>query len=58
MHGVKRVRDSREAIEAKQQRERAKIDEYLALTQDMLARVCFRGFLSLARSDVILPEKG
>jgi len=38
MHGVKRVRDSREAIEAKQQRERVKIDEYLALTQDMLAR--------------------
>jgi hypothetical protein len=55
---VKRVRETREAIEAKQKRERAKIDEYLALTQDVLARVCFRGFLSLlARSDVILSEK-
>lgn len=38
MHGVRRVRQSHQVIEAKEQRERAKIDEYLALTQEVLAR--------------------
>lgn len=39
-HNVKRVRQSKEAIEAKKQRERAKIKDYLALTDDVLSRVC------------------
>lgn len=38
-HGVKRVRQSREAIEAKKLRDQAKIQEYLALTDDVLSRV-------------------
>jgi len=38
MHGVKRVRQSKEAIEAKKQREQAKIKDYLLLTDDLLAR--------------------
>jgi hypothetical protein len=38
-HGVKRVRQSKEAIEAKKQREQAKIKDYLALTDDVLVRV-------------------
>lgn len=38
MHGVKRVRQSRQAVEAKRLREKAKIDEYLALTRDVISR--------------------
>jgi geranylgeranyl transferase type-2 subunit alpha len=38
-HGVKRVRQSKEAIEAKKQREQTKINDYLALTDDVLSRV-------------------
>ncbi|KAI0737062.1 rab-protein geranylgeranyltransferase, partial [Irpex lacteus] len=38
-HGVKRIRYSREALEAKEQRDKAKLKEYLALTDDILARV-------------------
>jgi len=39
-HGVKRVRQSREALEARKLREQSKIKDYLALTQDILSRVC------------------
>ena len=38
-HGVKRVGQSKEATEAKKQREQAKIEGYLALTGDVLSRV-------------------
>ncbi|KAF5386777.1 hypothetical protein D9615_001668 [Tricholomella constricta] len=38
MHGVKRVRQSRQAIEAKRLKEKAKVDEYLSLTQDTISR--------------------
>ncbi|PCH38278.1 protein prenylyltransferase [Wolfiporia cocos MD-104 SS10] len=38
MHGVKRVRYSREALEAKKQREQAKLKEYLALTENVLQK--------------------
>ncbi|EIM90234.1 rab-protein geranylgeranyltransferase [Stereum hirsutum FP-91666 SS1] len=38
MHGVRRVRQSREAQEAKQERDKAKLVAYLALTDDVLAR--------------------
>lgn len=38
-HGVRRVRQSREAQEAKQERDKAKLAAYLALTDDVLARV-------------------
>ncbi|KAI0093932.1 rab-protein geranylgeranyltransferase [Irpex rosettiformis] len=38
MHGVKRIRYSREALEAKQQRDKAKLQEYLALTEEIISR--------------------
>ncbi|KAG6817084.1 hypothetical protein H0H87_012852 [Tephrocybe sp. NHM501043] len=38
MHGVKRVRHSAQALEAKRLKEKAKLDEYLALTEDVLSR--------------------
>ncbi|GJE86946.1 rab-protein geranylgeranyltransferase [Phanerochaete sordida] len=38
MHGVKRVRYSKEALEAKREREQAKLKEYLALTGEVLSR--------------------
>jgi hypothetical protein len=38
-HGVKRVRQSKEALELKKQKEQAKIKEYLALTSEVLSRV-------------------
>ncbi|KAG6854941.1 hypothetical protein C0991_009764 [Blastosporella zonata] len=38
MHGVKRVRQSAQAIQATRLREKAKLDDYLALTQDILSR--------------------
>lgn len=38
-HNVKRVRYSREALEAKQQRDEAKLKEYRALADDLLSRV-------------------
>jgi hypothetical protein len=38
-HGVKRIRRSKEAIEEKARKEQSKIKDYLALTQDVLARV-------------------
>ncbi|TFK67912.1 rab-protein geranylgeranyltransferase [Pluteus cervinus] len=38
MHGVKRVRHTREALEAKKLREQAKLTDYLALTDDLLHR--------------------
>ncbi|KII88727.1 hypothetical protein PLICRDRAFT_41947 [Plicaturopsis crispa FD-325 SS-3] len=38
MHGGKRVRQSKEAIDARRQREASKLKEYLALTDDVLAR--------------------
>ncbi|KAH7914668.1 hypothetical protein BJ138DRAFT_1078976 [Hygrophoropsis aurantiaca] len=38
MHSVKRVRQSPEALEAKKQREKSKIQEYLSLTEDVLSR--------------------
>ena len=40
-HGVKRVRYSREALEAKRERDKAKLQEYLALTEDVISRVSF-----------------
>ncbi|OBZ75732.1 Geranylgeranyl transferase type-2 subunit alpha [Grifola frondosa] len=38
MHNVKRVRYSREALEAKKKREQAKLNEYLALTEEVLTK--------------------
>ncbi|KAK0483203.1 rab-protein geranylgeranyltransferase [Armillaria novae-zelandiae] len=38
MHSVKRVRQSKEAIEARKAREQAKIKEFLALNEDILSR--------------------
>ena len=38
-HGVRRVRQGREAIEARKRREESKLKEYLALTEDVLSRV-------------------
>jgi geranylgeranyl transferase type-2 subunit alpha len=38
-HGIKRIRQSKEAIEEKARKEQSKIKDYLALTQDVLARV-------------------
>ncbi|KAG6879598.1 hypothetical protein C0992_000878 [Termitomyces sp. T32_za158] len=38
MHGVKRVQQSAQALEAKRLREKAKLDDYLSLTQDVLSR--------------------
>ncbi|KAF7966885.1 hypothetical protein HWV62_36635 [Athelia sp. TMB] len=38
MHGVKRVAQSQDAIAAKKQRERQKLADYLALSDDVLAR--------------------
>lgn len=38
MHHVKRVKQSKEAIEAKKQREQSKIKEYLALCDEVLTR--------------------
>ncbi|KAL6309022.1 rab-protein geranylgeranyltransferase [Sparassis latifolia] len=38
MHGVKRVRYSQEALQAKEQRERAKLKEYLVLTDEVLTK--------------------
>ncbi|KAH7926287.1 rab-protein geranylgeranyltransferase [Leucogyrophana mollusca] len=38
MHSVKRVRQSSEALEAKKQREKSKIKEYLTLTEDVFVR--------------------
>ena len=38
-HNVKRVRYSKEALEAKRQREQAKLKEYLVLNDDFLAKV-------------------
>ncbi|KAA1474885.1 rab-protein geranylgeranyltransferase [Dentipellis sp. KUC8613] len=38
MHGVRRVRQSREALEAKKEREKAKLAAYIALNDDILAR--------------------
>ncbi|GLB35125.1 putative rab-protein geranylgeranyltransferase [Lyophyllum shimeji] len=38
MHGVRRVRQSRQAVEAKRLREKSKIEEYLNLTEDVLTR--------------------
>ncbi|KAI0080616.1 rab-protein geranylgeranyltransferase [Panus rudis PR-1116 ss-1] len=38
MHGVKRVRYSKEALEAQNQRERDRLKEYLALADDVMAR--------------------
>ncbi|KAF8078123.1 rab-protein geranylgeranyltransferase [Lyophyllum atratum] len=37
-HGVKRVRQSQQVIEAKKLREKTKIEEYIALTQDVISR--------------------
>ena len=42
-HNVKRVRYTQEALEAKKQRDHAKLKEYLALTEDVLGRVCIDG---------------
>ena len=39
-HGVKRVRYSKEALEAKKQKEQAKLKEYLVLNEDVLAKAC------------------
>ncbi|KAG5645897.1 hypothetical protein DXG03_005044 [Asterophora parasitica] len=38
MHGVRRVRQSQQALEAKKLKEKAKIEEYLALTNDVISR--------------------
>jgi hypothetical protein len=38
MHGIKRVRQTREALEAKAAKEQAQIKKYLALTEDILSR--------------------
>ncbi|KAG6874294.1 hypothetical protein C0995_001519 [Termitomyces sp. Mi166 len=38
MHGVKRARQSAQVLEAKRLREKAKLDDYLSLTQDVLSR--------------------
>jgi len=38
MHGVRRVRQSKEATEAKKKREQARINDYLLLTDDVLTR--------------------
>ncbi|KAG5716262.1 Geranylgeranyl transferase type-2 subunit alpha [Termitomyces sp. T112] len=38
MHGVKRIRQSAQVLEAKRLREKAKLDDYLSLTQDVLSR--------------------
>ncbi|KAG6909844.1 hypothetical protein DXG01_015117 [Tephrocybe rancida] len=38
MHNVKRVRQSAQALEAKRLREKAKLDDYLVLTEDVLSR--------------------
>ncbi|OCH87422.1 rab-protein geranylgeranyltransferase [Obba rivulosa] len=38
MHGVKRTRYSKEALEAKRQKDRAKLAEYLTLTDEVLAK--------------------
>ncbi|KZT11433.1 rab-protein geranylgeranyltransferase, partial [Laetiporus sulphureus 93-53] len=37
-HGVRRVRYTQEALQAKRQRDQAKLKEYLALTEDVLAK--------------------
>ncbi|PFH50050.1 hypothetical protein AMATHDRAFT_146065, partial [Amanita thiersii Skay4041] len=37
-HGVKRVRQSKDAIEARKKKEQAKIVEYLAMTEDIITR--------------------
>jgi hypothetical protein len=39
-HGIKRVRQTQEATEATKQREQARIKEYIALTEDIITRVC------------------
>jgi hypothetical protein len=39
-HGIKRVGQTQEATEATNQREQAKVKEYIALTEDIIARVC------------------
>ena len=39
-HGVKRVRYSKEALEAKKQKEQAKLKDYLVLNEDVLAKAC------------------
>lgn len=39
-HNVKRVAQSNEAIAAKKKREQSKLNEFLALTDDVLSRVC------------------
>ena len=46
-HGVKRVRYSREALEAKRERDKAKLQEYLALTEDIISRVSFSRCISV-----------
>ncbi|KAH6918753.1 rab-protein geranylgeranyltransferase [Coprinopsis sp. MPI-PUGE-AT-0042] len=38
MHGVKRVKQTPEALQAQKQKERAKIQEFTALTDDLLSR--------------------
>ncbi|KAH9966429.1 rab-protein geranylgeranyltransferase [Russula dissimulans] len=38
MHGVRRARDSQQALAAKREREKAKLSAYLALTDDIFAR--------------------
>ncbi|KAG6832705.1 hypothetical protein H0H92_012277 [Tricholoma furcatifolium] len=38
VHGVQRVRQSAQALEAKRLKEKAKLDDYLSLTQDVLSR--------------------
>ncbi|EKM55625.1 uncharacterized protein PHACADRAFT_256366 [Phanerochaete carnosa HHB-10118-sp] len=61
MHGVKRVQYSKEALEAKRQRDQAKLKEYLALTHDILSRkknndMCREAFELTTRLLRVNPE--
>lgn len=55
-HGIKRVKQTAEAIEARKLREKAKIQEYLALTDDILARVCVLGIVPNYRLNILVEE--
>lgn len=54
-HNVKRVPHSQEAIQARKEREKSQIAEYLALTNNVLSRVGF-SFPSLGISQSV-PQK-
>ena len=49
-HGVKRVRQSKEAQEERRKREQAKLKEYLALTEEVISRV---SWFAASRLDVV-----